>query len=121
VRLVVGLDDARGDATALVDRVTVGPGPLADLRGAVVAGAATGAAATSRAAPTDAAEARGVRAEVFSSRGDPEQLARIAELVDAGEVRVELAEVLPLSEVRRAHELSESGHTRGKIVLTVST
>ena len=73
------------------------------------------------AAPTDAAEARGVRAEVFSSRGDPEQLARIAELVDAGEVRVELAEVLPLSEVRRAHELSESGHTRGKIVLTVST
>jgi len=73
------------------------------------------------AAPTDAAEARGVRAEVFSSRGDPEQLARIGELVDAGEVRVELAEVLPLSEVRRAHELSESGHTRGKIVLTVAT
>jgi NADPH:quinone reductase-like Zn-dependent oxidoreductase len=73
------------------------------------------------AAPTDAAEARGVRAEVFSSRGDPEQLARIGELVDAGEVRVELAEVLPLSEIRRAHELSESGHTRGKIVLTVAT
>lgn len=73
------------------------------------------------AAPTDAAEARGVRAEVFSSRGDPEQLARIGELVAAGEVRVELAEVLPLSEVRRAHELSESGHTRGKIVLTVAT
>ena len=73
------------------------------------------------AAPTEAAQARGVRAEVFSSRGDPEQLARIGELVDAGEVRVELAEVLPLSEVRRAQELSESGHTRGKIVLTVAT
>jgi NADPH:quinone reductase-like Zn-dependent oxidoreductase len=29
--------------------------------------------------------------------------------------------VLPLDEVRRAHELSESGHTRGKIVLTVDT
>jgi NADPH:quinone reductase-like Zn-dependent oxidoreductase len=73
------------------------------------------------AAPTDAAEARGVRAELFSSRGDPEQLARIAELVDSGEVGVELAEVLPLGEIRRAHELSESGHTRGKIVLTVAT
>ena len=48
-----------------------------------------------------------------------EQLARIAELVASGEVRVEISEVLPLTEVQRAHELSESGHTRGKIVLTV--
>jgi NADPH:quinone reductase-like Zn-dependent oxidoreductase len=50
---------------------------------------------------------------------NPEQLTRIAELVVSGEVRIELSEVLPLEEVRRAHELSESGHTRGKIVLTV--
>jgi NADPH:quinone reductase-like Zn-dependent oxidoreductase len=28
--------------------------------------------------------------------------------------------ILPLSEVRRAHELSKSGHTHGKIVLRVS-
>jgi NADPH:quinone reductase-like Zn-dependent oxidoreductase len=48
-----------------------------------------------------------------------EQLARIAELVAAGDVRTEIAEVLPLTEVRRAHELSESGHTRGKIILTL--
>jgi NADPH:quinone reductase-like Zn-dependent oxidoreductase len=34
---------------------------------------------------------------------------------------VELSEVLPLTEVRRAHELSETGHVRGKIVLTVGT
>ena len=27
--------------------------------------------------------------------------------------------ILPLSEVRRAHELSQSGHTHGKIVLRV--
>ncbi|MET0811109.1 MAG: zinc-binding dehydrogenase [Thermoleophilaceae bacterium] len=26
---------------------------------------------------------------------------------------------MPLAEVQRAHELSESGHTRGKLVLTV--
>jgi NADPH:quinone reductase-like Zn-dependent oxidoreductase len=50
-----------------------------------------------------------------------EQLARIVELVAAGEVRVEIAEVIPLAEVQRAHELSESGHTRGKIALTVGT
>ena len=47
-----------------------------------------------------------------------DQLARIAELVATGEVHVEIAQVLPLSEVRRAHELSERGHTRGKIILT---
>src|SRR3954447_4293569 len=69
--------------------------------------------------PEDAARERGARAELLVSGNNPEQLARIAELVASGDVRVELSEVLPLSEVARAHELSESGHARGKIVLTV--
>jgi NADPH:quinone reductase-like Zn-dependent oxidoreductase len=69
--------------------------------------------------PAEAARARGVRAEVFSSGSNPQQLARIAELVEAGEIQLEVAEILPLSEVRRAHQLSESGHTRGKIVLSL--
>jgi NADPH:quinone reductase-like Zn-dependent oxidoreductase len=43
----------------------------------------------------------------------------MGELAASGEVKVEISELLPLTEVRRAHELSESGHTRGKIVLTV--
>ena len=49
-----------------------------------------------------------------------EHLSRIVGLVAAGEVRVALAETLPLSEIQRAHEMSESGRTRGKIVLTVA-
>jgi NADPH:quinone reductase-like Zn-dependent oxidoreductase len=69
--------------------------------------------------PEEAARARGVRAELLVMSPSSDQLARIAELVAAGEVHVEITEVLPLTEVRRAHELSESGHTRGKIVLTV--
>jgi NADPH:quinone reductase-like Zn-dependent oxidoreductase len=69
--------------------------------------------------PEDAARARGARAELLMMSPSPEQLAQIAGLVEVGEIRVELSEVLPLSEVRRAHELSESGHTRGKIVLTI--
>jgi NADPH:quinone reductase-like Zn-dependent oxidoreductase len=72
-------------------------------------------------APTEAAKAQGARAEAFSSRSDPQQLARIAGLIAAGEVHVELAETFPLSKVRQAHELSESGHTRGKIVLSLDT
>jgi len=69
--------------------------------------------------PEEAARERGVRTDVFRAGPSPEQLSRIAELVVGGQVRVELTKVLPLAEIRRAHELSESGHTRGKIVLTV--
>lgn len=69
--------------------------------------------------PEDAAHERGVRAEVHTMKRNTQQLARIAELVGAGKIRVELSEVLPLAEVRLAHERSESGHTRGKIVLAV--
>ncbi len=69
--------------------------------------------------PEQAAQARGVRAELLEMSFRSEQLARIAELVADGAVRVEIAASFPLSEVRQAHVLSESGHTRGKIVLTV--
>lgn len=70
--------------------------------------------------PIEAAQARGVRTESFSSRSDPQQLARIAELIEGG-LRVEVAEVLPLDEIARAHELSETGHTRGKIVISIGS
>ena len=69
--------------------------------------------------PEDAAAERGARAELHVTSPNREELSRIAELVASGEVRVELAEVLPLAEIRRAHELSQDGHVRGKIVLTV--
>ena len=71
--------------------------------------------------PEEAARERGVRAELLVMSPSSDQLARIAQLVAAGDVRVEIAEVVPLAQVRRAHELSESGHTRGKIILAVGT
>jgi NADPH:quinone reductase-like Zn-dependent oxidoreductase len=71
--------------------------------------------------PEEAARERGVRAEVFRASANPEQFARIAELVASGDVRVEIAETMPLAEAKRAHELSEGGHVRGKLVLTVAT
>jgi NADPH:quinone reductase-like Zn-dependent oxidoreductase len=71
--------------------------------------------------PEDAARERGVRAQLHVMSPSSEQLARIADLIAAGDVRVEIAEVVPLAEVQRAHELSESGHTRGKIILAVRT
>ena len=68
--------------------------------------------------PEEAARERGVRAELLVMSPTSEQLARVAELVAGGDVRVEIADVLPLADVRRAHELSEAGHTRGKLILT---
>ncbi|PYI42323.1 MAG: hypothetical protein DMC57_06565 [Verrucomicrobia bacterium] len=47
------------------------------------------------------------------------ELAEIAALIDSGNVKVVLNRILPLSEARRAHELSQNGHARGKIVLRV--
>jgi NADPH:quinone reductase-like Zn-dependent oxidoreductase len=47
------------------------------------------------------------------------QLAQIASLVDTEKLKVIVETVLPLSDATRGQELSERGHTRGKIVLRV--
>jgi len=47
------------------------------------------------------------------------QLAEITRLVDEGKLKAHISTILPLAEVKKAHRLSESGHTRGKIVLQV--
>jgi NADPH:quinone reductase-like Zn-dependent oxidoreductase len=65
----------------------------------------------------EAARVRGVRCTGILVEPDGHALERIAALVDAGEVKVEVQEALPLEEAARAHELSESGRTRGKLVL----
>jgi len=70
--------------------------------------------------PEEAAKERGIRTALHVTEPNPDELRRIAELIGAGDVRVEIQEEIPISEVRRAHEVSESGHVRGKLVLAVS-
>ncbi len=65
----------------------------------------------------DAAAARGAQAAMLDSWMDRDHLARIDDLVRTGEVTVEVAEVLPLEQAARAHELVESGVAQGKVVL----
>jgi NADPH:quinone reductase-like Zn-dependent oxidoreductase len=71
--------------------------------------------------PPDAEKAKefGVRGAFISSQPNGNELAEIAALIDSGNIKVVLDRILPLSEARRAHELSKSGHARGKIVLRV--
>ncbi|MFB9378677.1 NADP-dependent oxidoreductase [Kineococcus gynurae] len=52
-------------------------------------------------------------------RPDAAGLAHLVELVDAGELHVDLARTFPLAEVARAWELSQTGHVRGKVVIEV--
>jgi NADPH:quinone reductase-like Zn-dependent oxidoreductase len=61
----------------------------------------------------------GVRQAFVFMVPNASQLAEIAKLVDSGKLKPVVETVLPLSEARRAHELSQTGHTRGKIVLRV--
>jgi len=90
--------------TALLDAVRDG-GVLAGIAGPL---------------PEDAARARGISSHRFRMNPSPDELARIAGLVAQGDVHVEIADVLPLAEVARAHAISEAGHVRGKLVLRVA-
>jgi NADPH:quinone reductase-like Zn-dependent oxidoreductase len=63
---------------------------------------------------------QGARAAYVFVQASARQLERIAALVEAGAVRPVVSHVFPLAEARRAHELSEAGHTAGKIVLRVA-
>ena len=66
------------------------------------------------------AAAHGVRQQyIVSAPPIGKVLTEVAALVDAGQLKVEVSEILPLQEVRQAHELIGAGHTRGKIVLEV--
>jgi NADPH:quinone reductase-like Zn-dependent oxidoreductase len=60
-----------------------------------------------------------VRGQYVVAKPDSIQLARIAQLVDESYIKPHIDTVFPLSRACRAHELSEKGHTRGKIVLQV--
>lgn len=63
--------------------------------------------------------ARAVRATAILVRPDAEQLARIAGLVDSGELRPVVSLLLPLEQAAEAHRQSETRRTRGKIVLDI--
>lgn len=47
------------------------------------------------------------------------QLSEISNLIDSGNITVEVDNVFQLNEITKAHEKSESGHTRGKIVIQI--
>lgn len=69
--------------------------------------------------PQDEAERFGVTVKRSATRPSAASLKEITNLVELGKVVPNLEAVFPLAQARLALELSEAGHARGKIVLTV--
>ncbi len=71
--------------------------------------------------PSDEAAAKHkVRSAFIFIEPNAEILTQIAELVDEGKVRPVIGAEFALADIAKAHELSESGHSIGKIVLYVA-
>jgi NADPH:quinone reductase-like Zn-dependent oxidoreductase len=59
----------------------------------------------------------GVTVAMVAVMPKPDQLTEINRLLESGKLKVRVATVLPLAEVKKAHQLSASGHADGKIIL----
>ena len=62
----------------------------------------------------------GVRFAMVLRKSDPAVLARIAELVDAGEIRPIIDREVDLGDIADAHRYGETGRAQGKIVVRVA-
>lgn len=62
----------------------------------------------------------GVRAKTLMTQADGRELTQIAAIIDEQKIKPIVTTVLPLIEAQKAHEMSESRHARGKIVLRVA-
>tara|TARA_B100000315_G_scaffold251951_1_gene287722 strand:- start:11038 stop:11970 length:933 start_codon:yes stop_codon:yes gene_type:complete len=69
--------------------------------------------------PEDEAEKNNARGAGMGVRPDAGQLAEIAGLLEDGTFKVTLDKTYPLEEVGEVHAQLATGHTRGKIVLTI--
>jgi NADPH:quinone reductase-like Zn-dependent oxidoreductase len=67
----------------------------------------------------DAAAVKELGGHYVFVRPDADDLEELAGLFDDGSLKVEIAETFPLAETQKAWDLSQEGHTRGKIVITV--
>ena len=63
----------------------------------------------------------GVKVAKVFCKPSAQQLAEIKRLIEQGKLKIHIETVLPLTEVKKAHQLSQSGRTRDKIILQVGT
>lgn len=61
----------------------------------------------------------GIQVSWLFCQPSAKQLIEINQLIDEGKLKIHIGTVLPVTEVKKAHQLSQSGRTRGKIVLQI--
>lgn len=66
------------------------------------------------------AQAHGKRGVIFYAQDSGAQLTEIAALIDTGKLKPHVERVFALADARQAHETSQGGHVRGKVVLQVA-
>ncbi|MCY1136595.1 NADP-dependent oxidoreductase [Actinoplanes sp. Pm04-4] len=91
------------------------PAQLAALLGLVRDGGVLVSTTVWMPAPSD--EERGVRGIDLFVRSDAAQLAELVKLVDAGELRVDVARRVPLAELPSVHAEAAQGGVHGKVVI----
>eukprot|EP00882_Tetradesmus_deserticola_P003189 GHRQ01003380.1.p1 GENE.GHRQ01003380.1~~GHRQ01003380.1.p1 ORF type:complete len:233 (+),score=88.23 GHRQ01003380.1:312-1010(+) len=64
-------------------------------------------------------EGKGPGASLTLVKPNGRQLEQLFVMWEAGQVKLEVAQVFPLAEVADAHKQVETGHTRGKVVLAI--
>jgi NADPH:quinone reductase-like Zn-dependent oxidoreductase len=65
------------------------------------------------------ASTAGIRAESFIMKANAKDLSELARLVHDGVLKPRVSEVLPLTEVKQAHNKNQRGEAHGKIILQV--
>jgi len=78
-----------------------------------------GGVLVSTVSPPSAEKAKefGVTVAMAAVRPNPDQLAEINRLLESGKLKLRIATVLPLTDVKKAHQMSATGHADGKIIL----
>lgn len=66
--------------------------------------------------PAEAGKAQGIRA-MNGGRASAEKLDQISELLESKQIMPVVGRIFPLADVRQAHELCQTGHGRGRIIL----
>jgi len=109
------LESVSGPVDVLLNLAPITPEQFAALVARVRDGGVVVSTTAWMPAPDDAD--RGVRSAVIYVRSDAAQLAEIAALVDSGELQVEGARRVPLTELASIHEQSAAGTLRGKVIV----
>jgi NADPH:quinone reductase-like Zn-dependent oxidoreductase len=99
----------------LLNLAPVGPAQLAALVAHVRPGGVVVNTTVWMQAPSD--EERGVRGINLYVRNDAEQLAQLVASVDRGELRVDVAERVPLVELPSVHARAATGELHGKVIV----